>query len=110
MKTWSIGSHPNITGRTIEEHVMAALADNDPRHHTRRMRERLEETMNHLREDIGKVDEPQFRAMFETSAEVLGGLIKAFRDYEQKSRLAPLSTGHRNEKEPAQPRAPLRKT
>jgi hypothetical protein len=29
------------------------------------------ETITHLREDIGKVEEPQLRAMFETSAEVL---------------------------------------
>jgi hypothetical protein len=36
----------------------------------------------------GKVDEPQLKAMFETSAEVLGGLIKAFRDYEQKNESA----------------------
>jgi hypothetical protein len=28
------------------------------------------------------VDEPQFKAMCETSAEVLKGLIKAFRDYD----------------------------
>jgi hypothetical protein len=72
----------------IEEDVMASTADKDPKHHTRKMRQRLEETMNDLREDIGKVDEPQFKAMFETSAEVLGGLIKAFRDYEQKNEAA----------------------
>jgi hypothetical protein len=35
-----------------------------------------------------RVDEPQFKAMFEASAEVLGGLIKAFRDYEQKNEAA----------------------
>jgi len=57
----------------------------NPKHHTENMRHRLEEIMKHLREDIGKVDEPQFKAMFETSAEVLGGLVKAFRDYEQKN-------------------------
>ena len=57
----------------------------DPRHHTRKMAKRLEETIAHLREDIEKVDEPQFKAMFETSAEVLGGLVKAFRDYEKKN-------------------------
>ena len=34
--------------------------------------------MDHLRQDVEKVDEPQLKAMFETSAEVLGGLIKAF--------------------------------
>ena len=67
---------------------MASELDKDPKHHTRKMRQRLEETMNHLREDIGKVDEPQFKAMFETSAEVLGGLVKAFRDYEQKNEAA----------------------
>jgi hypothetical protein len=49
------------------------------------MQERLQEIRKHLREDIEKVDEPQLKAMFETSAQVLGGLIKAFRDYEQKN-------------------------
>jgi hypothetical protein len=38
-----------------------------------------------MRSDIGKVDEPQFKAMFETAAEVLGGLVKAFDDYERKN-------------------------
>ena len=36
----------------------------------------------------GKVDEPQFKAMFETSAEVLPGLAKAFDDYERKNEAA----------------------
>jgi uncharacterized membrane-anchored protein YhcB (DUF1043 family) len=58
--------------------------DRDPRHHTQKMQKVLKETMQHLPEDIDKVDEPQLKAMFETSAEVLGGLVKAFRDYEQK--------------------------
>jgi hypothetical protein len=57
----------------------------DPCHHSRKMRQRLNETIGHLRQDIDKVDEPQFKAMFETSAEVLGGLVKAFQDYEQKN-------------------------
>jgi len=60
----------------------------DPRTHTRNMRQRFEELRNHLREDVEKVDEPQLRAMFETSAEVLGGLEKAFSDYEQKNEAA----------------------
>ena len=49
------------------------------------MRKRLQETIAHLREDIEKVDEPPVKAMFETSVEVIGGLVKAFRDYEQKN-------------------------
>lgn len=67
---------------------MASAADRDPRHHTQKMQKALEDIRNHLREDIQKVDEPQLRAMFETSAEVLGGLEKAFKDYEQKNEKA----------------------
>jgi hypothetical protein len=61
-----------------------ATPEHDPRHHTQKMQQRLQEIIGHLRQDITKVDEPQLKAMFETSAEVLGGLKKAF-DYEQKN-------------------------
>jgi hypothetical protein len=67
---------------------MASAANRDPRHHTQKMRKALHDIRNHLREDIQKVDEPQLKAMFETSAEVLGGLEKAFTDYEQKNESA----------------------
>jgi hypothetical protein len=70
------------------ESSMASATDRDPRHHTQKMRERLTETVAHLREDIEKVDEPQLKAMFETSAEVLLGLSKAFSDYERKNESA----------------------
>jgi hypothetical protein len=60
----------------------------DARHHTRKCKHRLKEIIDHLRQDVEKVDEPQLKAMFETSAEVLGGLVKAFRDYEQKNESA----------------------
>ena len=63
-------------------------SDTDPRHHTAKMKQRLTETISHLRSDIDKVDEPRFKAMFETAAEVLGGLVKAFDDYERKSESA----------------------
>ncbi|MCK1419284.1 hypothetical protein IVB14_29860 [Bradyrhizobium sp. 180] len=67
---------------------MASAADRDPRHHTQKMQKALRDIRSHLREDIEKVDEPQLKAMFETSAEVLGGLEKAFKDYEQKNEKA----------------------
>jgi hypothetical protein len=60
----------------------------DPKHHTAKMRKRLDETVQHLREDMEKVNEPQFKAMFETAAEVLTGLSKAFSDYERKNEAA----------------------
>ena len=67
---------------------MAAQTEADPRRHTQAMRKRLQETIDHLRQDVLKVDEPQLKAMFETSAEVLAGLKKAFDDYEQKNEAA----------------------
>ena len=67
---------------------MASATNGNPIHHTQKMQKELKQIMDHLREDVDKVDDPQFKAMFETSAEVLGGLIKAFRDYEQKNESA----------------------
>jgi hypothetical protein len=67
---------------------MTSSSDKNPLHHTQKMKKRLEETVTHLRQDIGKVDEPQLAAMFETAAEVLNGLIKAFGDYEKKNEAA----------------------
>ena len=64
---------------------MASSSDKDPKHHTQKMKKRLQETVTHLRQDIDKLGEPQLAAMFETAAEVLGGLIKAFDDYEKKN-------------------------
>ena len=67
---------------------MASGSEKNPQVHTRKMKERLKETVTHLRQDIEKVDEPKLAAMFETSAEVLNGLIKAFDDYEKKNEAA----------------------
>jgi ferric iron reductase protein FhuF len=67
---------------------MTTPDDRNPRHHTQNMQKALREIRDHLRADIEKVDEPQLKAMFETSAEVLGGLLKAFSDYEQKNESA----------------------
>ncbi|THD46536.1 MAG: hypothetical protein E7774_06075 [Bradyrhizobium sp.] len=64
---------------------MAPTIEGDPRHHIEKMQARLNETIDHLRSDIDKVSEPQLRAMFETAAEVLTGLKKAFSDYEKKA-------------------------
>src|SRR3979490_1008029 len=67
---------------------MSSSSDKNPLHHTQKIKKRLEETVTHLRQDIDKVDEPQLAAMFETAAEVLTGLIKAFDDYEKKNEAA----------------------
>jgi len=56
----------------------------DPLHHTRMIKVQLSQLMDHLRQDVAKVEEPKAQALFETTAEVLGGLVKAFTDYEKK--------------------------
>lgn len=50
--------------------------------HVKRM---LRELMQHIRKDVEKVADPRAQALLETSAETLGGLIKAYEHYEKKA-------------------------
>lgn len=61
------------------------FSKDDPRHHTQKLKQMLNETVKHSREDISKVSDPKARALFETTAEVLLGLVRAFEHYEEKS-------------------------
>jgi hypothetical protein len=54
----------------------------------RKIEGRIKHLVEHLRQDVGKVAEPKAQALFETSAEVLVGLAKAFGDYERKKEAA----------------------
>jgi hypothetical protein len=51
---------------------------NDPGHHTRTIKGMLDNVIQHLRDDVSKIDEPRAQAMFETTAEALSGLKTAF--------------------------------
>ena len=64
---------------------MKPSSKNNPVHHTQKIKARMRQLIDHLRGDVGKVMEPKAQALFETSAEVLTGLVKAFDDYEKKS-------------------------
>jgi hypothetical protein len=59
--------------------------ESDARHHTQNIKGMLDEAARHCREDVGKIDDPKAKAMFETTAEVLKGLITAYDHYEQGS-------------------------
>ncbi|MCB8984367.1 MAG: hypothetical protein H6659_11115 [Ardenticatenaceae bacterium] len=67
---------------------MQNYPENDPRHHTQTIQARLDDLIDHLRQDIQKVDEPKAEALFETTAEVLEGLKTAYAHYEEKSEAA----------------------
>ena len=60
------------------------FAKNGPRHHTQKLKQKLNETAEQSREDVSKISNAKAKARFETTAEVLKGLVKAFDDFEQK--------------------------
>jgi hypothetical protein len=70
--------------------------ENNPIRHTHKIKAQMRQIITHLREDVGKVTEAKAQALFETSAEVLTGLVQAFDDYEKKTeaawRTAPITT------------------
>ena len=67
---------------------MKHSSKNNTMQHTQKIKARMRQLIEHLREDVGKVTEPKAQALFETSAEVLTGLVKAFNDYEKKNEAA----------------------
>jgi hypothetical protein len=65
-----------------------AYPESDPRHHTANIKHMLDDTARHAREDVDKVRDPRAQALFETTAEVLDGLRKAYDDFEKKNEAA----------------------
>ena len=59
--------------------------ESDPRHHTQNIKGMLDEAARHCREDVGKIEDPRAQALFETTAEVLKGLVTAYDHFEQAS-------------------------
>jgi hypothetical protein len=62
--------------------------ESDPRHHMMKIKRMLDDVSRHAREDVIKAADPKARALFETTAEVLDGLAKAYEHAEQKSESA----------------------
>lgn len=60
-------------------------SESDPRHHSAQLKQMLRDVANHAREDVGKVFDPRAQALFETTAEVMIGLQKAYQDFEDRS-------------------------
>ena len=56
--------------------------EDNPRYHVVKVRGMLNAVMRHCREGIEKVSEPKAQTLFETTAEVLDGLINAYSRYE----------------------------
>ena len=67
---------------------METIASKDPRAHTANVRKEFRTLIDHLCDDIEKIDDPKAQALFETAAEVISGLDTAFEHYEGKSESA----------------------
>jgi len=67
---------------------MENINSSNPMEHTANIKKEFRMLIDHLREDVAKVNDPSAKALFETSAEVIIGLEKAFSDYESKNELA----------------------
>jgi hypothetical protein len=59
------------------------LLTNNPEAHVKNIEGMLEQLITDLRESISKVDDPKAEALFETSAEVLQGLQRAYQHFNQ---------------------------
>lgn len=55
----------------------------DPKYHAANIRRMLGEVADHARQDVGKVDDKRAQALFETTAETLEGLARAYEHYSQ---------------------------
>jgi len=70
-----------------EEEMMTQQQEQtqDPRRHVQNVQQKLEDLIRHLRQDVGRVDDPKAEALFETTAEVLGGLKTAYQHFSRRS-------------------------
>jgi hypothetical protein len=76
-------SRENLTFPSMK--TLIDESSSNPAVHSAHLQQELSALIDHMHEDIGRVAEPQFQALLETSAEVLGGLRKAFLDYGKHS-------------------------
>jgi len=60
-----------------------AYDEKDPRYHSLKLKQMRNDVAAHAREDEFKVSDPKAQALFESTAEVLKGLVKVFSDFEE---------------------------
>ncbi len=60
----------------------------NPRDHTRSIKRMLNDVITRVQGDVEKVSDSKAQALFETTAEVLQGLVNAYDHYWQKSEKA----------------------
>lgn len=66
--------------------------ESDTHRLTSEVKRMLNETIMHLREDVRATDQPKAQALFETTAEVLNGLVTAYDHFEARAEEARLDS------------------
>lgn len=61
------------------------IESTDPKEHAQNIERYIYELKNFCHEEIKAVSDPKAKALFETTAEVLGGLEKAYSDYQSEN-------------------------
>jgi hypothetical protein len=59
--------------------------ERDPHHCAMKMKGMLQTVVEHAREDLAKLEDPHREALFETTADVLTGLITAYEHFERSA-------------------------
>ena len=61
------------------------ITTGDPRLHAASVKNMIAETIRHIRRDVGYLDDPCARSLFDTTAEVLQGLWNACDRYQREN-------------------------
>jgi hypothetical protein len=72
----------NKEGQTGMQNTEANMR---PTEHAQHIAQILQQAQQECRADIGRIDDPKAQALFETVAEVVGGLLKALEHYQAGS-------------------------
>lgn len=73
----------------------------DTRYETRKARAKLYELIARFRKNAAETDDTNAQSTFETAADVLGGLVEAFRKYEVQAKCETPSTTDESEPPPS---------
>lgn len=65
--------------------TITPLNSNDPKEHAQHLEKYISELRDFCHAEIKRVNDPKAQALFETTAEVLTGLEKAFSDFQSEN-------------------------
>src|SRR5208283_928167 len=88
-------AHTRKSDSAIGGSQVESFGERDPRLHVEKIKYLLNDVARHARQDMKKVSDPRAQALFETTAEGVEGLAKAFDDYEEKREEAWKTAGSR---------------